>query len=210
MDLQKYLPYLLKYKWPIVLGLSGLILIAYSIATSVMGNNETTSLQEEANTNKDSSKNISNDVVYVDIEGGIKSPGVYKLPSGARVGEALQRAGGLGEQANRDWVSKHINLAVKITDGAKIYIPFEKEQNISAQIESSLLTSGDTSNLENSKTVNINTASSDALDALSGIGPVTAKRIIDSRPYQSIDELLSRKILSAKVYSKIKAQLVAN
>ena len=57
------------------------------------------------------------------------------------------------------------------------------------------------------KMVNINTASETELDALPGVGPVTAQKIISNRPYQKIDDLVSKKAVGASVFSKIKDQI---
>ena len=61
--------------------------------------------------------------VKFDIAGEVLKPGVYELPAGSRIGEAMTVAGGLALNADRDWVEKNINRAKKIGDGEKIYIP---------------------------------------------------------------------------------------
>lgn len=61
-----------------------------------------------------------------------------------------------------------------------------------------------------SSLVNVNTATSSELDALPGVGPVTAGKIIINRPYRSVDELLSKNAVSSKVFSQIKDKVTAN
>ena len=61
--------------------------------------------------------------IVVDVAGAVEKPGVYTLPSGSRIGEALVVAGGLSAQADREWVARTVNLAAELEDGAKIYIP---------------------------------------------------------------------------------------
>lgn len=137
--------------------------------------------------------------VVIEISGEVNSPGVYKLASNARVDDALKLAGGLTENADMDWISKTVNRAGKINDGQKIYIPARNASHNEAG-EPGVLS-------EQSSLVNVNTASQSGLEALWGIGPVTAQSIIEQRPYSAVEELLSRKILKQNVYDKIKDQL---
>ncbi len=112
---------------------------------------------------------------------------------GARIKDTLIVAKGLSSDANRDWVTKTLNLAAKLTDGDKIYIP---------KINDSSENLGTAS--RNSELININTASEKELDSLSGVGPATAEKIISLRPYQNINDLLSKKAVSSKVFEGIK------
>jgi len=61
--------------------------------------------------------------IFVDLEGAVEKPGLYELPAGARINDLLIRAGGLSARADRDWVERNLNLAQKLADGVKIYIP---------------------------------------------------------------------------------------
>jgi len=141
--------------------------------------------------------------IVVDIQGAVLNPGVYKLPYDTRNVDALAAAGGISEDADRDWVEKNLNLAKKVTDGLKIYIPREGEQILSK-----------TSQVSNSgvsgPVMNINTASKTELETLSGIGPVTADKIIQSRPYGDIEELRTNKIVGNSVFERIKDKIAAN
>jgi competence protein ComEA len=127
-------------------------------------------------------------------------PGVYKLSQDARMQDAFISCGGLSSSADRNWVAKNINLAVKLTDGAKIYIPKLGEQTSSSSSYSSGVAL--TSSL-----ININSASEQELDSLSGVGPATATKIINSRPYGSINDLLDKKIVGSKVFQTIKDKI---
>lgn len=137
------------------------------------------------------------DEVYVDVAGAVMRPGLYRLAGGARVNDALVAAGGLAAEADRDWFSKNINLANKLTDGAKIYIPSQGETATQA-------VKGSISSVNK---INVNTASAGELDRLWGVGPVTAEKIIKGRPYAGTEELLTKKILSQKVYERNKDRL---
>ena len=143
-------------------------------------------------------------LITVDVAGAVQKPGVYKLPNGSRIGDALVMAGGLGEKADREWVSKTINLAEVVKDGGKIYLPVYKETP--SQIESkgvSLGGQGVTLGIT-SKKININTASLSELDSLVGIGEVRARTIMDNRPYSDTNDLVTKAKIPQSVYEKIK------
>lgn len=138
--------------------------------------------------------------VVVDISGAVERPGVYRLSNEARVGEALEAAGGLREDADADWVAKNVNLAAVLEDGKKVFVPMVGEIGVGETAESEGVVAG-------VATVNINSASESALDGLPGIGPARAKAIIDNRPYGSTDELVSKDVLSQSVFEGIEDQV---
>ncbi len=127
----------------------------------------------------------------VDVAGAVERPGVYQLPYNSRRQDALITAGGLGAKADRNYVAKYINLAQKVTDGEKIYVPWENQENREGK--------GDK--------ININTAATMELESLPGVGTVTAGKIIQNRPYQNVSELVSKKVVAASVLEKIKDRL---
>ena len=183
----------------ITLGLVGIFLVVVGVfSVVVMGNKQ----QEEGVVIKKSSEVVETQEITVDVSGAVEKPGVYKLAGNSRVNEALAAAGGLGANADRDWVSQNLNLAQKVTDGQKIFIPSQGETDNSNK------DSPRSSNLQGlSLKVNINTASSAELDTLYGVGPVTAQKIIDNRPYSSTDDLLSKKVVKSSVYESIKDKI---
>lgn len=135
--------------------------------------------------------------IIVDVGGAVLSPGVYKLQKEARIQDALIAAGGLSSAANREYVSKYINLAQKLTDAEKIYIPSTSDST----------GKNDAKVLGSSTLININTASADILSSLPGIGPQTSQKIIDGRPYGSTNDLLNKKIIGKSVWEKIKDKI---
>ena len=181
-----------KFQTSLVLASIGLILVGAGLSI-----NKLTDLNKEPEFA--SSESVDNETVVVDISGEVKNPGVYSLPSGTRVIEAIEAAGGFGQGADKDWISKSLNLAEKITDGQKILIP-----SVSQGASSSVTSPGSG---EISGKININTASEAQLDTLYGIGPVRAGKIIASRPYSSIEELVSKKVLGESTLEKIKDQI---
>lgn len=136
--------------------------------------------------------------IWVDVQGGVVRPGVYSLREGDRVKDALIAAGGLGGQADREVVAKYINLAEKIKDGTKLYIPVlgesEQENREDGQVQG--LSTG---------RMNINTATKSELDQLWGVGEARAQTIIEGRPYQTVEEV--KKVLPSNVYEQIKDEI---
>lgn len=148
----------------------------------------------------DTSSGLQDSKIVVDVAGSVLKPGVYSLPSDARVKDAIVAAGGLSENADRTWVAKNINLAAKLTDGAKMYIPEINDQGISQEGSNLVLGSG-------SSQININAAGQSELESLPGIGPVTAQKIIQGRPYSETKDLLVKKIVGEKVFSQIENKI---
>ena len=137
--------------------------------------------------------------VTIDISGEVINPGVYRLTGEVRVNDILIKAGGLSANADRDWVAKNLNLAEKLMDGQKIFIP--KIGEVLGNIQFSNSNSQD-------KTVRINSATVEQLDTLSGVGPSIAKKIIDYRTknggFKNIEELKLVSGIGDKMYEKIK------
>jgi len=131
--------------------------------------------------------------VFVDIEGAVINPGVYELTLGSRVKDVLVKAGGLSELADRDYTEKNINMAEEVKDGQKIYIPETLDTNAPL---------GYTEANKSSKKVSINNATVAELDTLWGIGVVRAESIVKNRPYQSIDELVTKKVLTKAIVDR--------
>jgi len=153
-----------------------------------------------------SSDEISGEEIVVEVSGEVQSPGVYQLPNNSRVNDALIAAGGISSNADRDWIQKTINMAAKLTDGQKIYIPSldNQSQTSSANNSSGYQNTSLDFTDQGSGLVDINTASLSQLDTLPGIGPVYGQKIIDQRPYSTVEELLSKEVLGQSLYEKIK------
>lgn len=113
--------------------------------------------------------------LVVNIDGAVLAPGVYSLPAESRVQDAVEMAGGLTEQASPGAV----NLAARLEDGGHIYIPAVSLGPGSDVDTGTALGMAADGNLV--PLVNINQASQEALEALPGIGPVTAQAIISYR-----------------------------
>ena len=140
---------------------------------------------------------VEQDLITVDVKGAVKTPGIYDLPVGSRINDAVQKAGGLTDNAD----SKSINLAQKISDEALVYVPTKEE---AANQESY---SNATGNKE-SKKVNLNKASLEELKQVKGLGAKRAQDIIDHREsngkFKSVDELKKVSGICAKTIEKLK------
>lgn len=121
--------------------------------------------------------------LIVFVSGAVRTPGVYSLPPGARVADALHAAGGLRADA-----SPHaVNQAARLHDGDQVHIPTQSEAP--AAPPAGITGTGD-SDVSTGDQLDLNTASQAALEGLPGIGPAKARDIIANRPYSSVDDLL--------------------
>ncbi len=140
----------------------------------------------------DTSRTQDKGTIVIDVAGAVAQPGVYFMPADARVQDVLDEAGGITEEADHAYVAKVMNKAQVLQDGQKIYVPFRGQETgeVAGEAESTL--------------VNINTASAKALEDLPAIGKVTADKIISNRPYQAIEDLLSKDVVSQKTFDTVK------
>jgi competence protein ComEA len=119
--------------------------------------------------------------LFVDVVGAVERPGLYRVPDGARVADAVRRAGGPTPKAQLELV----NLAALIADGEQIVVPRRGAVAVVA--------GGGSSSGAASGPVHLNSATIEQLDALPGVGPVTAQKIVDYRQqhggFGSVDEL---------------------
>jgi competence protein ComEA len=187
-----------EYKLPIVLGIISIVSIVFSIIFFIKAYQPEGEIQfvTRDSVAGDATGSAVSDFV-VDVEGAVKHPGVYHLSVGSRIDDAIVAAGGLTAEADTTLLAGTVNRATKIVDGAKVLIP-AKGQSIPSVHSSGGVRNG---------LININTATAGELESLPGIGAVTAQKIIDSRPYQTIDELMTRKVLGQSLFAKVKDRL---
>lgn len=121
----------------------------------------------------------------VHVAGEVRRPGVYRLRSGARVHDAVTRAGGPTARAD----TTQVNLAAKVEDGRQILVP----ARLDAQTGGSPPAIATSPSPSSAAPVNLNTATLEQLDGLDGIGPATAQQILDYRDandgFGSVEEL---------------------
>lgn len=179
-----------QYKLPIALSLVGLVLIIGGVFSSGLLNKQKSYPKESRVQNNPSQ-------IKVDVSGAVNKPGVYAVLVGARVEDAVKNAGGFAENANQEYISKSLNLSQKIIDGQKIYIPFAGETSVGAG------QGGVIAGTQVSK-IGLNSASQKHLEDLPGVGAATALKIIATRPFATVEELLTKKVVSRSVFEKIK------
>lgn len=148
---------------------------------------------------------ISPKMISVDIAGAVAHPGLYQLQEGSRVEGLLLLAGGFLPSVDKSYIEKNLNRSLRLSDGQKVYIPAKDEQSNLGVIKTNSVNSN-TLGIQTA-TININSASLSQLDTLTGVGEVTAQKIISGRPYQSTDDLLNRKIVNQGVWKKIKDKI---
>ncbi|MBT0950696.1 helix-hairpin-helix domain-containing protein [Streptococcus infantis] len=158
---------------------------------------DSASEKEEKNQKSETEEVVEKDLITVDVKGAVKSPGIYDLPVGSRINDAVQKAGGLTDNAD----SKSINLAQRISDEAFVYVP-TKEETTSQEAHSNA------SNTKDNKKVNLNKASLEELKQVKGLGGKRAQDIIDHREtngkFKSVDDLKKVSGIGAKTVEKLK------
>lgn len=161
--------------------------------------------------------------IFVYVCGAVNTPGVYELEAGARLYEAIARAGGVRE----DGAEESINQAQAVSDGERLYIPTDEEvrQGLDAYLLSgsaggdaaagsqSAVPGGPSGSSAGGK-VNINTASREELKTLNGIGDTRAGSIVVYResngPFGSIEDLMKVEGIKEGVFNKLKDDITVN
>jgi competence protein ComEA len=159
--------------------------------------------------------------LVVDVSGAVRRPGLYRLSPGSRVGDAIAAAGGFGPRVDAAAVAASINLAERLEDGSKVLVP-ERGSAVAASAgpgtgNGTVGSTGGSAGTPTPSTlggparIDLNSATQAELDTLPGIGPVTARKILDSRasaPFQQPDDLVSRGLVRAGVYDGIRDLVV--
>lgn len=151
----------------------------------------------------------SSNRIMVDVKGAVKKPGVYELPAESRVTDAIDLAGGFTAEANQ----KSVNLAKKLTDEAVVYVATQGEPIDDVGQEASAQGQGDLSGQSSGESdkINLNTATSQELQTIPGIGEKRAQDIIDYREekggFTSVDELKNISGIGDKTYEKLKDEV---
>ena len=151
--------------------------------------------------------------VVVEVAGAVIHPGVFHLPSGQRVADAIAAAGGYGPRVDAARATARLNLAARLSDGDRILVPSRDDPSDEATAAPNPGTAGGggagsgSTGAAPGNPVDLNHASATELDALPGIGPVTAAKIIAARteqPFSAVDDLRTRKLLGQAAFEKLR------
>ena len=184
-----------EYRVPLVFLVASLVCIVASIFVYTKTLETSDPIQFSSDKQENSASESAK--IAVDVRGAVMRSGVYYVPSGARIADAIALAGGVSDLVDTDLADKMLNYAGFVSDGMKIYVP--KKENISSE-QSQSLTSTEA-------IVSVNTDSSTQLESLPDIGEITAKKIIDNRPYGSLEELVTKHVFSASLLEKLRSRL---
>lgn len=155
--------------------------------------------------------------IRVEVAGAVLAPGIYGLPAGARVGDAVAAAGGLASDAD----TGAVNLARPLQDGEKFVAPTAPSPRpAAADAADAAVAVGQGSDtrssaidLGGSELLDINVASAQELEALPAIGPVTAQAIVDYRtangPFRTIEDIVAVKGIGPSTLDKIRDLITA-
>ena len=180
------------------------IVAAFFVFAASSGNSEPVNNDDIVSENTISEPVSSS--IYVDIGGEVKNPMLAELPEGSRVDDAIKAAGGLTDKADLT----DINRAAFVEDGEKIYIPalIEMDESSSDVDHSDIVSGNGLSAQYSDGKVNINIADSEELQKLTGVGPVTAQKIIDYRKengrFAAIEDIKNVTGIGDKTFEKFK------
>ncbi len=220
------------YKKYIIGGLCFLLVLGGSLYFYLKEERSVTSLKSDdillsdsSNLTKEEEKNEDN-IIYVDVKGAVKKPGVYELTSNDKVIDAINKAGGIKSTGTTD----NINLSKKLSNEMVVYIFTKKElaasekQNVTESVpckcetivvdncinkeENTISSDENKTSSDSNKKININTASKEELITISGIGEAKAESIIKYREengaFKQIEDITKVSGLGESIFNKIK------
>lgn len=192
-----------------------------NIEKNITVSEESKDNKEKEGNEEDKKENISSETgIFVHIDGYVNNPGVYQIKENERTNVLIEKAGGL----KNGYSIKNINLAAKLSDGDKVYIPsIEEEKSLGNQNNNNNVSTvgkdknnGNNSNnnvniIKNNK-ININTANVSELKQITGIGESTANKIIDYREnvgkFKKIEDIKEVKGIGESKFESLKNKII--
>lgn len=192
----------------ILITIIGIGIYCYTDAIENTSEEEIENVLEVAQTN--TTKETEEKNIFVHIAGCVQKEGMLELSSNSRIADAIEKAGGLTQEADLS----DINLAYLLEDGMKIYIPNQNERQENNEKTEDTAKTENTPSMQIQDTntkqdvININTATQEELDTLPGIGPATATKIIEYRKekgkFKQKEEIKEVSGIGEAKYEKIK------
>lgn len=190
-----------------------------NIEKNITVSEESKDNKENEDNEEDKKENISSETgIFVHIDGYVNNPGVYQIKENERINVLIEKAGGL----KNGYSIKNINLAAKLSDGDKVYIPsIEEEKSLGNQNNNNVNTvvkhTNNGNNLNNNVSItknnkiNINTANVSELKQITGIGESTANKIIDYRQnvgkFKKIEDIKEVKGIGDSKFESLKNKI---
>ena len=193
-----------------------------NIEKNITVSDENRGNKENEGNEEDKKENLSSETgIFVHIDGYVNNPGVYQLKENERTNVLIEKAGGL----KNGYSIKNINLAAKLSDGDKVYIPSVEEEktlgnqnqnnNISVNTVGKHTNNGNNSNnnvnITKNNKININTANVSELKQITGIGESTANKIIDYRQnvwkFKKIEDIKEVKGIGESKFESLKNKI---
>lgn len=138
--------------------------------------------------------------LFAYISGAVVNPGVYEITEQTKLIDLIYEAGGYDTTIDPEFLSQNLNLSQKIFNEDHIFVPYylPKPAASSATVDSNSPTGS------SSGKISLNSATAEELDTLPGVGEATVKKIMDARPYQSIDDLKNVEGIGDKRFNDLK------
>lgn len=190
-----------------------------NVESSINTDNDKSEENKEQKDDNSKEQIVNGGGIFVHIDGYINNPGVYEIKENDRIKTLIDKAGGFKE----GYSIKNINLAAKLSDGDKIYIPSVSEEKVSENNNNNINinSSGKGQNVKNDRNnvsvmknnskININTANISELKQITGIGESTANKIIDYREnvgkFKKIEDIKEVKGIGDAKYESLKNKI---
>ena len=206
-----------RYQWPALIAGS---VLSFALILSLSADPEYTVEPAPTESLEVPQDLIAGTEIRVEVSGAVRIPGVYALPAGSRLIDAITAAGGWGERIDPLRIEICLNLAAPLTDGSAIRIP-SRDDRFLLGVQGILCgtlyaapsdiaaadVAGSVATTATGGKIDLNTATAEQLDTLPGIGPATAAKIIAARkeaPFLIVDDLRTRGIISDRVLQQIR------